>query len=138
MATLKALLETSLADYLTAASVGTTNIYKGHSNLDKDAPCVICQVASLEEEPLHSGNYNAECHIIVKSMGADGEYLLDSIDEAVRNAIWTDTLAADLQVAGLTIWGAAASHKTDFGVEDDALTATHIIILHCAPMTFPA
>ena len=138
MASLKALIEDSLQAYFTAASVGTSNIYKGHSSTDKDAPCVICQVASLEEDPLQSGNYNAECRIIVKGMGMDGEHWLDSIDEAVRNALWTDSIAADLETTGLTIWGVAAAHKVDFGVEGDALTATHTLLIHCAAIAFSA
>jgi hypothetical protein len=136
MASLKCLLELAFQTYLTQQVGG--NIYKGHDNDDKAAPCVICQVESLEEEPFHSGNYNAACRIIVKGMAADGEDAFDALDESVRNALWTDTIHTDLQTDGLTVFGVAAAHQVTFGVEGDALTASHLIIVHCCNYTFTA
>lgn len=136
MASLKATLESALAAHLTSQVGG--NVYKGHSAHDKEAPCVICQVESLEEEPLASGNFNATCRIIVKSMASDGEDALDAIDTAVRNAIWNDELSASLTTANLNVWGTAASTRIDFGIEADALTASHTLVVHCCNYTFPA
>lgn len=137
MATIKALLEKSLADYLAALDV-CDNIYTGHSNDDKEAPAIICQCESLEEEPLHSGNYQSALRVMVKSPAADGEEALDEIDSAVRDALWSADAPSGLQVDGLTIFGFSAPHKVDFGIEGDALTATHSIEVYCCGMTFEA
>lgn len=136
MASLKALLETSLASRLTSEVGG--NVYKGHSAQDKEAPCVICVVESLEEEPMQSGNFNAACRIIVKSMAKAGEDALDAIDRPVRDALWNDELAASLTTTDLTVFGVAAAARIDFGVEGDALTASHSLTVYCCNFTFPA
>ena len=136
MASLKSLLESSLQSYLVGAVGG--NVYKGHDDSDKAAPCVICAVESMEEEPLQSGNYQATCRITVKSAAKEGEDQLNNLDEDVRNALWTDTIHTDLQTTDLTVFGVAAAHRIDYGIEADMLTASHVLVVYCCNYEFPA
>jgi hypothetical protein len=137
MASLRELIESAFVTHLGAAGLVAT-ITGGMSGATKDAPSVVARVASVREEPQRSGNYEAECEIIVKSAGDITAH--NTLCEAVRTSIWIDDLAAQLNasVAGLTVFGVMSPHEIDYDTDDDCWVETHKLSVYAAAHTFPA
>jgi hypothetical protein len=144
--TLRGRVETALAGVISAASVGTTNIYKGFQSGDKGEPAVICAVKSAEEEPLRSGNYQVTAEVSVKgnaatdASGTNPLTAYETLAANVRNALWIDDLKTQLQnnATGLTVFGVSAPHKIDFDTEEDCWVERHTVEIYCCAYTFSA
>jgi len=138
MASLRKLVESAFTTYLAGESVGCP-VYEGIAASDKEAPCVVCAVDSMQEEPLKSGNYSVQVSIQIAASAEDSS-AFDDICEAVKTAIYNDELETSLQSAqsGLTVWGVAAPDQVQYSQDEDAWVATHQIVIFCAAHTFPA
>ena len=137
-------LETAFSGVISAASVGTSNIYKGFSSGDKALPCVICSAKSVEEEPLFSGNYRAVVEISVKGIGAldadavDPLTAFDTLCSLVYDAIRIDDLATQLMAnsVGLTVWSASAGTKVSWDTDEDCFVERYEVEIYCCPRDF--
>ncbi len=138
MASLRKLAESAFATYLAGENVGCP-VYEGIASSDKEAPCVVCAVDSMQEEPIKSGNYSVNVTIQIAA-SAEESSAFDEICEAVKTAIFNDELEASLQSAqsGLTVWGVAAPDQVQYTQDEDAWVATHQLVIYCAAHTFDA
>jgi len=136
MASLRKLVESAFTTYLSGESVGCP-VYDGMAASDKEAPCVVCAVDSMQEEPMRSGNYAIQVSIQIAA-SAEESSAFDDICESVKNAIFNDELEANLQTAqsGLTVWGVASPDQVQYSQDEDAWVATHQLVIFCAAHTF--
>jgi len=132
MATLRAQLESALAEHLNGSSIGAT-AYPGLSSGDKVLPCVIAKVRKLTEEPIASGNFNALLEISVEA-NPDSDGTFDAICAAVEAAVWNDELDDDLEAAeaGLTVHGLASPLEIEFPTDPDIFKAVFTFEVHAA------
>lgn len=130
-----------MAALVTAASVGTSNIYTGANSADKAAPCVICAAVSADaDDPPGSGNKWVTLDVMVKSIFAvdadavDPVAAADTLAGAVFNAIQTNTLAADLNTHGtdFTVMGVVFEGNAS-EVQEDCSVETMTVRLYCCP-----
>lgn len=130
-----------MAALITAASVGTANIYTGSNSGDKSAPCVICVAVNAEaDDPPGSGNKWVTMDVHVKSIfaidadGVDPVADADTLAGAVFNAVQTDTLAADLTTNGtdFTCMGVVFDGNAS-EPQDDCNVETMTLRLYCCP-----
>lgn len=138
MASLRKLVESAFANHLSGENVGCP-VYEGIAASDKEAPCVVCAVDSMQEEPIKSGNYEVQVTIQIAA-SAEESSAFDEICEAVKNAIFNDELETSLEAAqtGLSVWGVSAPDQVQYTQDEDAWVATHRISIYCAAHTFPA
>jgi hypothetical protein len=97
----------ALVAVITAAGVGTDNIFNGKSSEDKPLPVVICDAKSQREDPPGSGNFWVDLEVQVKTTGVDetgaaagsAKTASDTLNANVLAALEVDDLAALLSAA---------------------------------------
>lgn len=119
MASLRYKLETAFKAFLDAQSLGAS-VFTGFGSDDKTAPCVVCKLTSAEEDPMTSGNWHCLMDISVRDIASSAS-THSAVADAVRNAIWTDSIASDLNGQGQAIFvhGLSAPAKIQFDTVED-------------------
>lgn len=115
----------ALVAFITAANVGTANIYDGKRSGDKDVPSVGCGAARATEDPPDTGNFWVETEIILKTMARVDADAVDpkTSSEALSTALWTaletDDLAAQLSTAITDFTCIGVGEDKEFEEEED-------------------
>ena len=133
MASLRSLIETALAGYISNLSL-SANVYTGFDTDEKAFPAIICSAASAEEDPQGSGNYRVQCKVEVKDLASSGNF--DTLSAAVRDALNISDLNVELSSSTLTVWGQSGPIQLAWETQDDAWVETISVELYAAPTGF--
>lgn len=138
MASLRTEVESAFVTYLESLNLSAT-IYSGVSADTKDAPAVIVRLATAQEAPYKSGNYNCSVEVTVKSIASD-EAAHEALCLAVGDAIWRDDIESQLQTAnpGLRVFGASSQLQIAYDTDGDCWVETRTIEINCCAYQFTA
>lgn len=134
------------AAVLAAASAGANaTVFTGQSDLDKDAPCIICAAdqETAEEDPPFTGNFWIDLEIQVKGIAAiDADGLAPKAAYDTLVATTFDTFSATALLANLNGAGIAdftcqgfVPKGPGFRTEEDAWVNTLSFRIYCCAST---
>ncbi len=122
--------QNSLEVLITAADVGTSNIYKGGAAADMETPSVRISASNLQEEPVGTGNFQVDLTVEVwvglnvkqGETASDRETAAAVIWDNVLGVLEVDDLAEQMTAAddNLTVFGFMEGKTLDSDQGGDA------------------